>query len=134
MKRRIGPSGGGEPSAQFHWLRRRLSAQLVTSPVYGVMKREIRAREDSGWKRVEWELPEAPTLRELEVVHGRLIYLNPKVRPKTYPSEAHMADCTFPRCYRTCLNSNSSALSSAVSTLAACDQKAYASLSRVLLP
>lgn len=56
-------------------------AQLVTSPVYGLMKKEIRARDDGGWRRVEWDLPQPPTLREIEVVHGRLIYLNPKVRP-----------------------------------------------------
>lgn len=44
------------------------------------MKKEIKARQDGGWRRVEWELPEAPILRDLEVVHGRLVYLNPKVR------------------------------------------------------
>ena len=58
----------------------------MTSPVYGIMKKEIRAREDGGWRRVEWDLPQVPTLREIEVVHGRLIYLNPKVAtPSPFP-------------------------------------------------
>lgn len=55
----------------------------MTSPVYGIMKKEMKARQDGGWSRVEWELPEAPVLRDLEVVHGRLVYLNPKVREST---------------------------------------------------
>ena len=53
--------------------------QLVTAPVYAAMKREIRARQDGGWARVEWALPTLPQLRDLEVVHGRMLYLNPKV-------------------------------------------------------
>ena len=55
------------------------AAQLVTASVYAAMKREIRARQDGGWARVEWALPTRPQLRDLEVVHGRMLYLNPKV-------------------------------------------------------
>ena len=54
-------------------------AQLVTTPVYAAMKREIKARLDGGWSRVDWALPTRPQLRDLEVVHGRMVYLNPKV-------------------------------------------------------
>ncbi len=43
------------------------------------MKREIKARHDGGWARVDWALPTRPQLRDLEVVHGRMVYLNPKV-------------------------------------------------------
>ena len=44
------------------------------------MKAQLKAREDGGWKRVEWSLARRPHLHELEVVHGRLIAQNPKVR------------------------------------------------------
>lgn len=73
-------------------------AQLVTSPVYGVMKKEIRARDDGGWRRVEWDLPQAPTLRDIEVVHGRLIYLNPKVGPTPCPIKACGSRGVCPSC------------------------------------
>ena len=43
------------------------------------MKREIRARQDGGWAHVDWALPARPQLQDLEVVHGRMVYLNPKV-------------------------------------------------------
>ncbi len=59
-----------------------LQTQLVTTPVYAAMKREIKARHDGGWARVDWALPTRPQLRDLEVVHGRMVYLNPKVFAK----------------------------------------------------
>ena len=57
------------------------------------MKREIKAREGSGWRRVDWALPAAPAPREMEVVHGRLVYLNPKAcpRPAVSPLSHHRA-------------------------------------------
>lgn len=56
-----------------------LHAQLVTGSMYTQLKRDLRQREAAGWKQVAWDLAEAPQLKQLEVVHGRLIYLNPKV-------------------------------------------------------
>ena len=47
--------------------------------MFSELKRELRQREGAGWKRVKWGLAQTPELGELEVVHGRLIYLNPKV-------------------------------------------------------
>lgn len=44
------------------------------------MKKELRNREAAGWARVAWGLAQKPALNEMAVVHGRLIYLNPKVR------------------------------------------------------
>ena len=52
--------------------------QLVTPAIYTDMKRQIKAREDGGWKRLEWALVQAPTLKEIEVVQGRLISIDPK--------------------------------------------------------
>ena len=52
--------------------------QLVTPAVFTDMKRQIKAREDGGWKRVHWELVKKPTLKEIEVVQGRLISIDPK--------------------------------------------------------
>lgn len=54
-------------------------AQIVTPAEYGNVKAQLKAREDGGWKRVEWSLVRRPHLHELEVVHGRLIAQNPKV-------------------------------------------------------
>ncbi len=55
------------------------TAQLVTPGMFSELKRELRQREAAGWARVHWGLPQPPQLSEMEVVHGRLIYLNPKV-------------------------------------------------------
>jgi len=52
--------------------------QLVTSGMFSELKRELRQREAAGWARVKWGLEQPPALSEMEVVHGRLIYLNPK--------------------------------------------------------
>lgn len=52
--------------------------QLVTPAVFTDMKRQLKAREDGGWQRVEWELLQAPTLKEMEVVQGRLVSIDPK--------------------------------------------------------
>jgi hypothetical protein len=48
--------------------------------VFSEMKKELRNREAAGWARVAWGLAQKPALNEMAVVHGRLIYLNPKVR------------------------------------------------------
>lgn len=47
--------------------------------MFSELKRELRQRDAAGWAKVKWELPQPPALNEMEVVHGRLIYLNPKV-------------------------------------------------------
>jgi hypothetical protein len=47
--------------------------------VFSEMKKELRNREAAGWARVAWGLAQKPALNEMAVVHGRLIYLNPKV-------------------------------------------------------
>lgn len=53
--------------------------QLVTPTVFSDMKKQLKQREDGGWARVEWAMSYTPTLKEVEVVHGRLISLDPKV-------------------------------------------------------
>ena len=52
----------------------------MTPAEYGNFKAQLKAREDGDWKRVEWSLARRPLLHELEVVHGRMIAPNPKVR------------------------------------------------------
>jgi large subunit ribosomal protein L45 len=52
--------------------------QLVTPAVFTDMKKQLKTREDGGWARVEWELLKAPTLKEIEVVQGRLVSIDPK--------------------------------------------------------
>jgi hypothetical protein len=51
----------------------------LTPGEYSKAKKEVEAREGGGWARVHWSLARRPELRELEVVHGRLIAINPKV-------------------------------------------------------
>lgn len=52
--------------------------QLVSPAIFSDMKKQIKAREDGGWKRVDWALTQKPTLKEIEVVQGRLISVDPK--------------------------------------------------------
>ena len=47
------------------------------------MKAQLRARASGGWARVEWALARRPGLHELELVHARLLALDPKVGPCT---------------------------------------------------
>ena len=53
--------------------------QLVTPGEYTNFKRQLKAREEGGWKRVDWSLVVEPRLRELELLHARLMSFNPKV-------------------------------------------------------
>ena len=57
----------------------RNDAQLVTPAIFADMKRQLRQREEGGWRRVQWELVSPPTPREVQVVQGRLILIDPKV-------------------------------------------------------
>lgn len=52
--------------------------QVTTPAVFSDMKRQIKQRQAGGWARVEWSLLQPPTLGEIEVVHGRLIAIDPK--------------------------------------------------------
>ena len=52
--------------------------QLVTPAVFTDMKRQIKAREEGGWKKVEWALSGRPELKDIEVVQGRLIAIDTK--------------------------------------------------------
>ena len=56
-----------------------LAAQRVTPVEYSNIKTQLRARAAGGWARVAWALAERPRLNQLEVVHARLVSLNPKV-------------------------------------------------------
>jgi large subunit ribosomal protein L45 len=51
---------------------------LASPAVYSDLKRQIKHREDAGWARVDWALPTPPTLREIEVVQGRMVAADPK--------------------------------------------------------
>jgi len=57
--------------------------QITTGAEYGNVKAQLKAREDGDWKKVHWSLVRRPHLHELEVVHGRMIAPNPKVRTVT---------------------------------------------------
>ncbi|KAK9823749.1 hypothetical protein WJX72_005137 [[Myrmecia] bisecta] len=52
--------------------------QVVTPAVFSDLKRELKAREAGGWHSVRWALVERPPLKKVEVVHGRLVAINPK--------------------------------------------------------
>ena len=56
--------------------------QIMTPAEYGNFKAQLKAREEGDWKRVDWSLARRPLLHELEVVHGRMIAPNPKVRSR----------------------------------------------------
>jgi hypothetical protein len=53
--------------------------QLLTPAEYGLVKAQLRARQEGGWKRVAWSLARRPQLHELELLHARLLAINPKV-------------------------------------------------------
>ena len=52
--------------------------QLVSPVVYTDMKKQLKAREEGGWKRIEWNMSVHPELHTTEVVQGRLIAADPK--------------------------------------------------------
>ena len=62
-----------------------LVPQVITPGEMTNVKRQLKAREDGDWKRIEWSLVAEPSLRELEVVHGRLLAMDPKVHSETGP-------------------------------------------------
>jgi hypothetical protein len=46
--------------------------------VFTDVKRQLKAREEGGWARIAWALEERPELNQMEVVHGRLLAIDPK--------------------------------------------------------
>ena len=67
--------------------------QILTPAEYSNAKAQLKAREDGGWKRVEWSLARRPHLHELEVVHGRMIAPNPKVSSSALLHASWMQCC-----------------------------------------
>ncbi len=53
--------------------------QATTPALFGDMKREIKARQDGGWKSVRWSMVKRPGLGQLDILHGRIMAQNPKV-------------------------------------------------------
>lgn len=53
--------------------------QATTPALFGDMKREIKARQDGGWKSVRWSMVKRPSLGQLDILHGRIMAQNPKV-------------------------------------------------------
>jgi hypothetical protein len=47
---------------------------------YSNVKSQLRARGAGGWARIDWALARRPQLHELELLHARLLALNPKAR------------------------------------------------------
>lgn len=56
-----------------------MTVQVVTPGEMTNVKRQLKAREEGGWKHVEWSLVRKPPLKDLELVYGRLLALDPKV-------------------------------------------------------
>lgn len=52
--------------------------QATTPALFGDMKREIKARQDGGWKSVRWSMVKRPSLGQLDILHGRIMAQNPK--------------------------------------------------------
>ena len=46
---------------------------LVTDKMFGMLKQELRHREQGGWARVEWDLAQRPDHQAIELVQGRLM-------------------------------------------------------------
>lgn len=57
-----------------------LARQRLTPVEYSNVKSQLRARGAGGWARVDWALARRPALHELELLHARLLALNPKAR------------------------------------------------------
>ena len=64
--------------------------QAITPGEMTNVKRQLKAREDGDWKRIEWSLVAEPSLKELEVVHGRLLAMDPKVCSAIMPEVVKM--------------------------------------------
>lgn len=54
--------------------------QRLTPVEYSNVKTQLRTRAAGGWARVAWSLARRPQLHELELVHARLMSINPKAR------------------------------------------------------
>lgn len=55
---------------------------LITSTapnMNSMFKRQIKAREDAGWTKIEWALAERPDIKDVNVVQGRAAMGDPKV-------------------------------------------------------
>ena len=53
--------------------------QATTPALFDNMKREIKARQDGGWKSVRWSMVTPPKLGRMDILHGRIMAQNPKV-------------------------------------------------------
>lgn len=53
--------------------------QATTPALFDNMKREIKARQDGGWKSVRWSMVKPPKLGQMDILHGRIMAQNPKV-------------------------------------------------------
>ncbi|KAL3156146.1 hypothetical protein ABBQ32_012436 [Trebouxia sp. C0010 RCD-2024] len=52
--------------------------QATTPALFDNMKREIKARQDGGWKSVRWSMVKPPKLGQMDILHGRIMAQNPK--------------------------------------------------------
>ena len=59
------------------------------------MKREIKARQDGGWKSVRWSMLKRPTLGQLDILHGRIMAQNPKVEPSCEHPPCKLRLCVY---------------------------------------
>mmetsp|Transcript_32105 Transcript_32105/g.91034 ORF Transcript_32105/g.91034 Transcript_32105/m.91034 type:complete len:215 (+) Transcript_32105:629-1273(+) len=60
-----------------------LLRRQTTGQCFGLMKRELKARDKANWGKVSWGLAEEPRLSDLELVQGRMLALDPN-NPKTH--------------------------------------------------
>lgn len=60
--------------------------QATTPALFDSMKREIKARQDGGWRSVRWSMVKPPRLGQMDIVHGRIMAQNPKVNPNVAAS------------------------------------------------
>ena len=66
--------------------------QRLTPVEYSNVKAQLRARGAGGWAHVAWALARRPQLHELELLHARLLALNPKARQPLLA--AYSGSCT----------------------------------------
>lgn len=69
-----------------------LLLQATTPALFDNMKREIKARQEGGWKSVRWSMVKPPRLGQMDIVHGRIMAQNPKV---ITPRQQLHAVCTI---------------------------------------
>jgi len=61
-----------------------LLREYSAAPVFSDFQKQVSHRRKGGWSKVEWKFVELPSLRQIEVVHGRMLLASPKDESKGF--------------------------------------------------